>query len=253
MKLSYLGGKFCGWQRQPNGPSVQEELEKALSTLLKSKVSVVGASRTDSGVHAKGQVASFRLQSKVDCQLIIRGLSALLPREIGVYDLCEVDGDFHPIASAVGKLYTYKVWQHSGKDPFFDGFTWRVYGSLDIETMVQASKYFWGRQDFSAMCAADSCAATKIREIFKIEIQRQSWGFEIHLLGEGFLKQMVRIIVGTLVDVGLGKIPKEQIPSILASKNRSYAGPTAPPNGLCLDKVIYSRTDLLNLIDNHLC
>lgn len=239
--VEYDGTALCGWQRQANGPTVQGHLEAALAQLLAHPVAVAGASRTDAGVHARGQVASFRTERAIPLHGIRRGLNSLLPPAIAIADAAEVPEDFHPRFSATGKHYRYLVLTRSERAPRWRDRAWHRPGALDLAAMRQAAAALLGEHDFAAFRAAGCTARRTIRRIEDIAVapaaDPELVGFDVR--GNAFLRNMVRIVVGTLVEVGAGRRPAEQVAEILASRDRTRAGITAPPQGLELVSVRY--------------
>jgi len=241
--IAYKGTNYAGWQRQENALTVQEEIEKALCKLYKEPVVVMGASRTDSGVHALGQRCAFSVTNDcIPAEKLPQAMNTNLPMEISVLMAEEVDENFHPIFDAKAKTYVYKIHASSLRNPMFSDISWHVYHKLDIARMKEAARFFVGEHDFSAFCAANGSAKTFVRTIYSADVYvEQGSGlicFEVN--GNGFLYNMVRIMIGTLVYVGCGKIDKDDIPSIIESKSRERAGITAPPEGLCLMEVFYN-------------
>jgi tRNA pseudouridine38-40 synthase len=242
--VEYDGTALCGWQRQANGPTVQGHLEAALGQLLAHEVAVVGASRTDAGVHARGQVASFRTERAIPLHGIRRGLNSLLPPVIAVADAAEVPDDFHARFSATGKHYRYLVLTRGERSPRWRDRAWHHPGALDVAAMRQAAAALVGEHDFAAFRAAGCTAKSTVRRIDDIAIGAEaeagnSWLVAFDVRGNAFLRNMVRIVVGTLVEVGAGRRPVEQVAEILASRDRTRAGITAPPQGLELMSVRY--------------
>jgi tRNA pseudouridine38-40 synthase len=267
--VEYDGTALCGWQRQANGPTVQGHLEAALGKLLAHEARVVGASRTDAGVHARGQVASFRTERPIPLHGIRRGLNSLLPPAIANADAAEVPDDFHPRFSATGKHYRYLVLTRSERSPRWRDRAWHRAGALDLAAMRQAAAALIGEHDFAAFRAAGCTAKRTVRRIDEIAISageledprdatRGEGNFaalpaaEVGSLGlvafdvrgNAFLRNMVRIVVGTLVEVGAGRRPAGQVAEILASCDRTRAGITAPPQGLELVSVRYDGRKL---------
>ena len=244
LDLKYIGSDFKGWQAQVSKNSVQDHIERALETLLREPVKVIGASRTDSGVHAEHQVAIFRYSRSFDKRGIgkmQKALNAVLPTSIGVMGMSLVPDNFHPITSSFAKLYCYRVWEGQPCDPFLVPFTWAYpFARLDHNIMSEQAQKFVGRHDYTAFCAADSNAKTRVREICGIEVQKHGPLFSIWILGRGFLKQMARSMAGTLVGISAGRFEGD-IGEILASKDRSKAGMTAPACGLTLMKIFYEE------------
>jgi tRNA pseudouridine38-40 synthase len=238
--VEYDGTSLCGWQRQANGPTVQGHLEEALGKLLTHEVSVLGASRTDAGVHARGQVASFRTARQIPLHGIRRGLNSMLPRQIAIRDAAEVPDDFHPRFSATGKHYRYTILVRPDRSPRWRDRAWHQSEPLSIEAMVAAAAPLLGEHDFAAFRAAGCSARTTTRRIEAIELSAPDPDLIfIDVRGNAFLRNMVRILVGTLVEVGAGDRPPGQVAEILASRDRTRAGITAPAPGLELMEVQY--------------
>jgi tRNA pseudouridine38-40 synthase len=239
--VEYDGTGLCGWQRQANGPTVQGHLEEALGKLLTHEVTVVGASRTDAGVHASGQVASFRTERAIPLHGVRRGLNTLLPPAIAIADAAEAPDDFHPRFSATGKHYRYLVLTRADRSPRWRDRAWHRPGTLDRAAMRDAAAALIGEHDFAAFRAAGCTAIRTIRRVEQIEISDLPGELllAIDVRGNAFLRNMVRIVVGTLVEVGMGMRYPGQVAEILASKDRTQAGITAPPQGLELVSVRY--------------
>jgi tRNA pseudouridine38-40 synthase len=238
--VEYDGSQLHGWQRQHNAPTVQQHLEETLAKLLTHETPVVGASRTDAGVHARGQVASFRTERAIALHGVRRGLNSMLPDSIAVRDVVEVPADFHPRFSATGKHYRYTILTRSERSPLYHHRAWHHPRPLTIEAMEEAARHLVGEHDFSAFRCAGCSAKTTVRRVESIAISRPHPHLvEIDIRGNAFLRQMVRIMVGTLTEVGTGDRPASQVPEILASKNRPQAGITAPAHGLELMEVRY--------------
>ncbi|MBC7660389.1 MAG: tRNA pseudouridine(38-40) synthase TruA [Chitinophagaceae bacterium] len=239
--LNYIGSEFSGWQSQPSGKTVQDALEKALFVALRKKIRVVGASRTDTGVHAEHQVASFRIDETIDCPRVFRSLQALVPPSIGILGLTPIATDFHPIKSAHAKLYRYRIWLGPGTNAFIRPYAWTIPYELDFAAMKCASAFFVGRHNFRSFAAVDGSSLTFDRTILDLKwIEKGNGLIEMYILGEGFLKQMVRNIVGTLVEVGQGKRKPADVLSIIAADDRRSAGMTAPALGLSLVEIYYA-------------
>jgi tRNA pseudouridine38-40 synthase len=220
--------------------TVQQHLEEALAQLLQHDVQVVGASRTDAGVHARGQVASFRTARPIPLHGIRRGLNSLLPDTIAVRDASEVPEDFHPRFSATGKHYRYTILARPERSPRHRDRAWHHPEPLDVQAMEEGARALIGEHDFSAFRAAGCTAKTTMRRVDSIALTRRPPSLlEVDLRGNAFLRQMVRIIVGTLTEVGTGRRAPGQVAEILASKDRTQAGITAPAHGLELVEVRY--------------
>jgi tRNA pseudouridine38-40 synthase len=238
--VEYDGTALCGWQRQANGPTVQGHLEEALSKLLAHEARVAGASRTDAGVHARGQVASFRTARAIPLHGIRRGLNSLLPRQIAVREAAEVPDDFHPRFSATGKHYRYTILARPDRSPRWRDRAWHHREPLSIEAMAAAAAPLLGEHDFAAFRAAGCTAATTIRRLDAIELSAPDPELlVIDVRGNAFLRNMVRILVGTLAEVGAGRRAPGQVAEILDSRDRTRAGITAPAQGLELMEVCY--------------
>ena len=238
--VEYDGTDLCGWQRQDNGPTVQQHLEEALAKLLTHETSVLGASRTDSGVHARGQVASFRTERTIPLVGIRRGLNSMLPDAIAIRDATEVPDDFHPRFSATGKHYRYTILARRDRSPQWRHRAWHHPDPLALPAMVEASRALTGEHDFSAFRAAGCSAKTTVRRIESIAVTRREDFVDIDVRGNAFLRNMVRILVGTLVEVGTGERTIVEVPEIIASRDRKRAGQTAPAQGLELVEVHYA-------------
>lgn len=241
LDLQYLGTSFLGWQSQPQGTAVQDHLEKALSTMLRHPVRVTGAARTDTGVHAEQQVAVFRTAVAYDERKWLKSLQGLLPSTVGVASIRTVGSDFHPIRSAQAKVYRYRLWLGVTRNPLIAPFAWQIVSDLDVTALAEAARDFVGLHDFTSFCAIDSTAKTRQREIYEVVVEQQGPLVDIWVSGSGFLKQMVRTMVGTLVDVGLGKRDAKSLPAVLAAKDRQAAGMTAPALGLSLVQICYGE------------
>lgn len=239
LKVAYDGSKYYGWQRQKDFVSVQQRLEEALSALLKKEVVVRGASRTDTGVHSIGQRAVFTEDMTIPVNKLPYAINSFLPEDIVVTEAVEVREDFHPQYSVTDKTYEYKILNDEFRNPMMNNYTEFVRGNLNIEAMQKACNYFIGEHDFKAFCAAGSTAKTTVRTIYALTVEKDRNILTIRINGNGFLYNMVRIIAGTLVYVGQGKIKPEEIDEIILSKDRTKAGKTLAPNGLTLMEVHY--------------
>ena len=237
--VEYDGTSLSGWQRQANAPSVQAHLEDALAQLLQHPAPVTGASRTDAGVHARGQVASFRTERPIPLHGVRRGLNSLLPDSIAVREATEADEDFHPRFSATGKHYRYTVLARPDRSPRWRDRAWHVAESIDRAAFREGAAALLGEHDFAAFRAAGCTARTTIRRIDAIDLMEEGELLRVDVRGNAFLRAMVRILVGTLIEVGLGRRPASQVAEILASHDRTRAGITAPAHGLELVEVRY--------------
>ena len=240
LTLEYEGTRYVGWQTQPNGPSIQSTLQDALLKLLADSVFVASAGRTDSGVHATGQVACFDTGRALPLKAYTMGLNGILPPDIAVVHAEEVSPDFDPRRWSRGKRYRYRLSNRRMRSPLLRSTHWEVFAPLDVEAMRRASQALLGRHDFSAFRAADCQAKHAVREVRQVRVEGVS-GESLAVVVEGtaFLKHMVRNLVGTLVEVGKGRRPEAWVAQVLASRNRKLAGATAPPQGLVLEEVFY--------------
>lgn len=240
LTLEYDGTEYVGWQVQPNGVSIQTEVEKALRTLLGEAVQVSSAGRTDAGVHALGQVVAFSTTRVLPRKAYERGLNGILPADIAVVRAEAVPDEFDPRRWATGKRYRYQLSNRRVRAPLRRRTHWELFAPLELEPMQQAAQLLLGRHDFSAFRASDCEAKTPVRELREVAITgREGDAIWFELEGTAFLKHMVRNVVGTLVEVGRGKREPEWVGEVLESRNRTLAGPTAPPQGLVLVEVTY--------------
>jgi tRNA pseudouridine38-40 synthase len=237
--VQYDGTDYAGFQIQPNVPTVQEELERALAKVLQHPVHVVAAGRTDAGVHAIGQVVAIETDNPIPASQLVKATNEVLPTAIGVVEAQDVSPGFHPRYDAVAKLYLYRILNRPIGSPFLCRYAWHVPGKLDEEAMNAGAACLLGTHDFSAFEAAGSSTRNKVRCLQRLDCDRVGDIVEIRALADGFLYMMVRNIVGTLVEVGQGRLPPAAMERILQSRDRSQAGPTAPPHGLCLVRVDY--------------
>ena len=238
--VAYDGAPFLGWQRQAGGTSVQGLIEDALRDLDDREVTVHGAGRTDAGVHALGQVASFVLvRDDITSDVVLRLLNAKLPPEVRVRTAERVPASFHARFSAKSKCYRYRVWNGEVLNPFERAYAWHVFGALDLEAMAESAQYVVGRHDFAAFETAGAGGPTE-RLIKRSTIIGDGAGLVTYEVeGNGFLRHMVRAIVGTLVEVGLGRQPPEWMRDAIESRDRARAGRNAPAHGLFLVSVDY--------------
>lgn len=248
--IEYDGTDFNGWQAQrvtsyrPQATSkrlktVQEEIERAAKKLFGKKISLIGASRTDAGVHAKAQAANFRIDSSLPLNKIKNGLNSLLSRRISIISADEAGLKFHSRFDSKGKLYKYTILNRKSRSPLLERYAAYFSYDLDISAMKKAARYLTGKKDFKSFQASDKKEKGSIRTIKKIKIISRPPLVEIYVHGDGFLYNMVRNIAGTLMDAGRGRFKPEEIREILRKKYRPFAGHTAPAKGLCLEKVFY--------------
>jgi len=236
--LEYDGTEFVGWQVQPNGRSVQAVVEGALAELLGEAVKVAAAGRTDSGVHALGQVVAFSTWRELPMKAYAVGLNGHLPADVVVVAAEEVPEAFDPRRWSLGKRYRYRISNRKGRSPLRRRTHWELFAPLDVEAMREGARALLGRRDFSAFRAADCQAPHAVREVREVSIAGEAGGeVVVEVEGTAFLKHMVRNIVGTLVEVGKGKQSAGWVAEVLASRDRMRAGQTAPAHGLCLVEV----------------
>lgn len=239
LRVAYDGTAYCGWQIQNNGITIEEVLNRELSNLLKEDIKVIGASRTDSGVHALGNVAVFDTNTRIPAEKISFALNSRLPNDIVIQESKEVEPTFHPRFVKCEKTYEYRILNRSFPLPAERFNSHFFHYELDVNKMRQAATYIVGEHDFKCFCAAGAQVKTTTREIYEINILEDDGMIKIRIRGNGFLYNMVRIIAGTLIKVGNGDIEPEYIEEIIKSKKRENAGPTAPANGLTLVCINY--------------
>lgn len=237
--IEYEGTNYSGWQRQKGIRTVQGEIEKAIGKITSEDVKLLASGRTDSGVHAKGQVANFHTNSMIPGENYKFALNINLPEDIKILESYEEKEVFHSRFSAKYKRYKYIIYNGKMPSPLYRNFSYHVSWYLDLEEMRSSLKYFIGYHDFESFMGRDSKVDTTMRDIYNIEIHRSGEFIEIYIEGKSFLRNMIRIIVGTLIYIGSGKIDKKDLPKIIQGKNRVLAGPTAPAQGLFLEKVYY--------------
>jgi len=242
--IEYDGTHFAGWQTQPQKRTVQETLEKILSQITQEKIHVIGASRTDAGVHALGQVANFETRSPPSCEKLLVALNGLLPEDISILKVQEVSSGFHANKKAKRKTYEYLIWNSRVRSALLKDRAWHLWMPLHLKDMRLAAKYLIGKHDFSAFRGSNSRTRTSVRIIEKITIYRKKTSqnslIQIQITGNGFLKYMVRNIVGTLAQAGKKKLTPEDVKRILQSKDRRKAAMAAPACGLYLKGIRYS-------------
>lgn len=238
--VEYDGADFAGWQVQPGERTVQGELEAALHELTGAEVRVQASGRTDSGVHAFGQVVAFRSEKDLDANVVRRALNALVGTDLAVRSAALAEEDFDPRRSARRRTYEYRIWNDRPRSPFWRNYSWHLSAPLDVEAMRIAAAALLGEHDFTSFRAAGCDAKTPVRRVYESEIVTGWHSLLIYrVTATAFLRHMVRNIVGTLVEVGRGQRDAASIPALLESRNRDLAGATAPPHGLCLTEVGY--------------
>ena len=238
--VSYDGTNYSGFQIQPNAVTIEEELNKALSDLCGEEVKVIGASRTDAGVHALMNVAVFDTDMRMAADKFAYALNQRLPSDIIIQDSCEVPEDFHPRYASSIKTYEYRILNRKFPDPLLKNFTYTYYYELDVPAMNEAAGYFIGEHDFTSFSAVKAQVNTRVRTIYECSVTRNGDLITLRIRGNGFLYNMVRIIAGTLLKVGSHDLMPSDIHAILEAKDREAAGPTAPPQGLVLISIEYT-------------
>lgn len=239
LTIEYEGTNYSGWQYQDNAISIQQVIEEAIESITGEKVKLIGSGRTDARVHALHQVANFFTNSNIPGDRFKYALNIKLPDDITIIDSQEVDKDFHSRFSATHKKYKYLIYNGEMPRALYRNFTYHIKNELNLEEMKIASQYFVGTHDFNSFMGPRSVVKSTIRTIYEIKIEKNNEIVEISIDGDSFLRNMVRIIVGTLVEVGLGRRNKEDILDIIKIRSREVAGHTAPPQGLFLEKVFY--------------
>jgi len=234
--VAYDGTNYHGWQIQKNGITIEEVLNKALSDLLQEPIEVIGASRTDSGVHAMGNLAVFDTTSRIPAEKFTYALNQRLPEDIRIQDSRQVEEDFHPRHCESKKIYEYRILNRKIPLPQKRLYAHFTYYDLDVEKMREAARILVGKHDFAAFCSARAQVESTVRTIYDAEVEKQGEEIVIRVCGNGFLYNMVRIIAGTLMEIGQERMTKEQLFKALETGERTLAGPTAPACGLTLIK-----------------
>lgn len=241
MIVAYDGTNYCGWQIQPNGVTIEQKLNEALSALLNEDIKVTGASRTDAGVHSLGNVCMFDTNTRMPAEKISYALNQRLPEDIVVQESCEVGEDFHPRFSKSRKTYEYRILNRRFRMPTRRLDTYFYHHPLDVALMQQAAQYLVGEHDFKSFCAANAQSQTSVRTIYDCTVEKLDDIITIRVTGNGFLYNMVRIIAGTLIKVGAGEFAPDDMSRILTACDRSEAGPTAPAHGLTMIGLEYEE------------
>ncbi len=244
LNISYIGTVYCGWQVQPNAVSVQQRVQDAVEKAFGKRYSLTGCSRTDSGVHARSFICTVDLDEEanaIPCDRIPLVMNRHLPVDIAVRSASEVDSDFHPRYSCLGKAYEYIFYDSPIRDPFLEGRVAHILPKLDADIMNEAAKEFIGKQDFRAFMASGSKIEDTVRTIYDCRVSRDGDMVRIYVSADGFLYNMVRIIAGTLAEIGHGKRAKDGLRAVIDSKDRKNSGQTAAPEGLYLYEVFYRK------------
>ncbi len=234
LTVAYDGSAYCGWQVQPNGNTIEAELNRALSDLLREEIHVVGASRTDAGVHSLGNIAIFDTNTLMDASKISYALNQRLPEDIVVQESCQVPEDWHPHLVDSVKTYEYRILNRQMRQPCERLYTYFYHYPLDVEAMNEAAQCLVGQHDFTSFASKKSQVNSFVRTIHEISVRKEGDIITLRVTGNGFLYNMVRIIAGTLIQIGAGRLEKSDMERILLSCDREEAGPTAPPEGLTM-------------------
>ncbi len=241
LTVAYDGTNYCGWQVQPNGPSIQAELQKAIENLVGEKVNVTGASRTDSGVHALGQVAVFDTTKNIPDWKYALAINQRLPKDIVIQESVEVAPDFHPRYTNVTKTYEYKILNRRTQLPNERLYSYFVPKKLNIEKMREAAAYLVGQHDFRSFCSQKTDVLSTVRTVYSLDLREEGDMIILRITGNGFLYNMVRIIAGTLIKVGFEQTLPEAVKEAVEHPKPKAAGPTAPPHGLTLMEIVYGE------------
>ena len=242
LRVAYDGTGYSGWQEQENAITIESELNKALSSVTGEDISVIGASRTDAGVHAEGAVCVFDTDSRIPAEKFSYAANTRLPEAVRVWESTEVEPDFHPRHCNSEKTYEYRIWNDDFDNPLMTRYTHFIYRDIDVDAMDRAAQCLVGEHDFKSYCSTKAEVLSTVREIVSIRVERDSVEsrlIRITVTGKGFLYNMVRIIAGTLIEVGTGLRTVESVKTALEAKDREAAGPTAPAKGLTLKRMIF--------------
>ncbi len=241
LTISFDGTAYHGWQVQENAVTVQQTLQDAIEHILQKRENIVGCSRTDAGVHANMYCCNLRTESTIECSKFTEALNAVLPKDIAVKSCCEVGYGFHARYDCKSKEYIYKIWNAPEKNPFLYNYTLHYKYPLDEKMLSVQAKDFIGTHDFASFCASGSSVESTVRTVKNACVERDGDMIIFRVEADGFLYNMVRIMVGTLIDISRGKIRKNSIKEIISSENRFAAGHTAPAHGLYLNKINYGE------------
>lgn len=239
LTIEYDGTNYSGWQRQPNAVTIQQTIENAIFNITRKNSELIGCSRTDAGVHAKKYIANFHTESLISAEKFVNALNSQLPQDISILNSIEVSPDFHSRYSSKGKMYSYTILNRYSRPAIYRNYAMHVRRTIDVEAMRKALEYFKGTHDFSAFMSTGSSIKTTIRTINDIKIESTGGIIKIFISANGFLYNMARIIVGTLLNVGTQKNLPEDVKNIIKIKDRKKAGDVVPAAGLCLEEVYY--------------
>jgi tRNA pseudouridine38-40 synthase len=241
LKLTYDGTSYHGWQVQPNGISVQEELQNAIEKILGVRESVVGCSRTDAGVHANEFCCNMRTENPIECFRFTGSLNAVLPESIAVKECKEVPLEFHARYDCTGKQYLYRIWNSTSRNPFLINYAYQYKNKLDADFLNGQAQQLVGTHDFTSFCASGSSVEDNVRTVKSFKVEREGDEVRFFVEADGFLYNMVRIMVGSLIEISENKIEKNKLIDIIEARDRKKAGRTAPAHGLYLNKVFYGE------------
>lgn len=248
LTLCYDGSNYHGWQIQKNALTVQEVFQKSLYNIIQEKVDIKGCSRTDAGVHANMYCVSMKINSDIPCERLKMAINRFLPDDVAVTSVKEVPMDFHARYSCIGKEYIYKIWNEPVRNPFFNGRALHYWYRLDIDKLNKAAVNYIGKHDFTSFCTLDNRDPDNmVRTVKSFSIEKDNGLVTMRVSADGFLYNMVRIMVGTLLRVAMGKMEPDDIKDVLLQKDRAKAGPTAVPYGLYLNKVFYDEINPLKV------
>jgi tRNA pseudouridine38-40 synthase len=239
LNVEYEGTAYAGWQSQTNGLAVQDVVESALAQILKQEVRIHSSGRTDAGVHARSMAAHFRTESNIPLSAFREGANRFLPRDVVIREVREMPENFHARYSAKGKWYRYTIYTGDMRSPLVSRTAWHLRGSLDLDLLRSAAEFMVGEHDFQAFRTSGCVAKTSIRNIYAIDVVVERDLIYIDVKGSGFLRNMVRIMAGTLVEIAQNKRPESDLPKLLLGEEGVICGPTAPAHGLCLQEVWY--------------
>jgi tRNA pseudouridine38-40 synthase len=237
--IEYDGTNYAGWQVQPNGLAIQQVMEEALARILGAPARLHSSGRTDAGVHARGMVAAFRTDREIPLRAFSDGVNALLPADIAVKDAAEMPLEFHPRFDATGKRYRYTIYNGGRRSPLSRLYAWHLRGRLDVAAMAEGARHFVGEHDFAAFRTTGCAAKTTVRRVDAVTLSEEGDFIHLDVTGSGFLRNMVRIMAGTLVEVGRGRLSPGVVAALLTGDDAVDPGATAPPHGLCLMEVFY--------------
>lgn len=241
--MAYNGANYHGFQRQNNALAIQQVVEAALEKLIGEKITINGCSRTDAGVHARDYCFNFSTNNNITCNGLVLGMNNILPDDIAILHCEEVDATFHARFCCTGKEYEYIIHNSRIKNPFYNNTAYRYWYPIDEKKLEKAAQDYVGKHDFKAFCSSDCDKDNTIRTMYYFHVKRKNDMVHFNVFGDGFLYNMVRIMVGTLLYINEGKICENEIPQLIANKDRTKAGITVPPQGLYLNKVCYSNFD----------